>query len=103
MSGAITNTPGLGAAQEALRQAHEAGQIAEIPQIALGYAVAYPLGCGGHHQFYHSYPVDIPHQSGEEAKALEQDKKIRLWKNLWANNRQRNWPITPSVEKHSIR
>ena len=47
MSGAITNTPGLGAAQEALRQAYEAGQITEIPQIALGYAVAYPLGVVG--------------------------------------------------------
>ena len=40
MSGAITNTPGLGAAQEALRQLFEAGKITEIPQIALGYAVA---------------------------------------------------------------
>lgn len=47
MSGAVTNTPGLGAAQEALRQAHEAGQINEIPQIALGYAVAYPLAVVG--------------------------------------------------------
>lgn len=47
MSGAVTNTPGLGAAQEALRQAHDAGQITDIPQIALGYAVAYPLGVVG--------------------------------------------------------
>ncbi len=47
MSGAITNTPGLGAAQEALRQLFEAGKITEIPQIALGYAVAYPLGVTG--------------------------------------------------------
>ena len=47
LSGAVTNTPGLGAAQEALRQLHEGGQIAEIPQIALGYAVAYPLGVVG--------------------------------------------------------
>lgn len=47
MSGAVTNTPGLGAAQEALKQLHDAGQIQEIPQIALGYAVAYPLGVVG--------------------------------------------------------
>ena len=47
LSDAVTNTPGLGAAQEALRQLHDAGQIAEIPQIALGYAVAYPLGVTG--------------------------------------------------------
>lgn len=47
LSGAVTNTPGLGAAQEALRQLFDAGQIPEIPQIALGYAVAYPLGVTG--------------------------------------------------------
>jgi len=47
LSGAVTNTPGLGAAQEALKQLHDAGQITEIPQIALGYAVAYPLGVTG--------------------------------------------------------
>lgn len=47
LSGAVTNTPGLGAAQEALRQLFDAGQISEIPQIALGYAVAYPLGVTG--------------------------------------------------------
>ncbi|MDL2290250.1 putative transporter [Paludibacteraceae bacterium OttesenSCG-928-F17] len=47
LSGATTNTPGLGAAQEALKQLHDAGQISEIPQIALGYAVAYPLGVVG--------------------------------------------------------
>lgn len=47
LSGAVTNTPGLGAAQEALRQLFDAGKITEIPQIALGYAVAYPLGVTG--------------------------------------------------------
>lgn len=47
LSGAVTNTPGLGAAQEALRQLFDAEQITEIPQIALGYAVAYPLGVTG--------------------------------------------------------
>lgn len=47
MSGAVTNTPGLGAAQEALKQLNDAGQITEIPQIALGYAVAYPMGVVG--------------------------------------------------------
>lgn len=47
LSGAVTNTPGLGAAQEALHQLFNAGQITEIPEIALGYAVAYPLGVVG--------------------------------------------------------
>jgi putative transport protein len=40
--GAVTNTPGLGAAQEALTQLNYTG-----PQIALGYACAYPLGVVG--------------------------------------------------------
>ena len=43
LSGAVTNTPGLGAAQEAFADVH--GQAA--PTIALGYAVAYPLGVVG--------------------------------------------------------
>ena len=47
LSGAVTNTPGLGAAQEALRQLCEARQQVDIPEIALGYAVAYPLGVVG--------------------------------------------------------
>lgn len=40
--GAVTNTPGLGAANEALNQLSYHG-----PQIALGYACAYPLGVVG--------------------------------------------------------
>lgn len=44
MSGAVTNTPGLGAAQQAL--AHTAGSN-PVPEIGLGYAVAYPFGVMG--------------------------------------------------------
>lgn len=44
MSGAVTNTPGLGAAQQAL--AHTAGNN-PVPEIGLGYAVAYPFGVLG--------------------------------------------------------
>lgn len=43
MSGAITNTPGLGAAQQAYLDATGVSD----PSIALGYAVAYPLGVVG--------------------------------------------------------
>lgn len=43
LSGAITNTPGLGAAQEAYRDVHGVAD----PSIAMGYAVAYPLGVVG--------------------------------------------------------
>lgn len=42
--GAVTNTPGLGAANEALTSVFTNG---EIPQIASGYACAYPLGVVG--------------------------------------------------------
>ena len=42
--GAVTNTPGLGAANEALGSVFPEDQI---PQIASGYACAYPLGVVG--------------------------------------------------------
>ena len=45
LCGAITNTPGLGAATEALSQVFGDGQT--VPQIASGYACAYPLGVVG--------------------------------------------------------
>lgn len=44
MSGAVTNTPGLGAAQQAFSDLH-AG--ADASNIATGYAVSYPLGVIG--------------------------------------------------------
>lgn len=47
LSGAVTNTPGLGAAEQALSQLYQDGIITEVPKIALGYAVAYPLGVIG--------------------------------------------------------
>jgi putative transport protein len=47
MSGAVTNTPGLGAAQNALAQVGVSGAGPEIPDIGLGYAVAYPFGVLG--------------------------------------------------------
>jgi putative transport protein len=46
MSGAVTNTPGLGAAQQVLKQV-SASADANVPYIGLGYAVAYPFGVIG--------------------------------------------------------
>jgi putative transport protein len=43
LSGAITNTPGMGAAQQAYYQIHGTTD----PTIALGYAAAYPFGVVG--------------------------------------------------------
>lgn len=49
MSGAVTNTPGLGAAQQTLTDAHSASAGIEeaATGIASAYAVAYPLGVLG--------------------------------------------------------
>ena len=47
MSGAVTNTPGLGAAQNALAQVTSGIEAAAVPDIGLGYAVAYPFGVLG--------------------------------------------------------
>jgi putative transport protein len=47
MSGAVTNTPGLGAAQQALSQIPGPYTSAPVPEIGLGYAVAYPFGVLG--------------------------------------------------------
>lgn len=43
LSGAVTNTPGLGAAQ----QAYFGQTSVEAPEIATGYAMAYPMGVVG--------------------------------------------------------
>ncbi len=43
MSGAVTNTPGLGAAQQAVKEVAPGGAT----DISLGYAVAYPFGVLG--------------------------------------------------------
>lgn len=46
MSGAVTNTPGLGAAQQTILQVHsDAYNVSQ--QLSMGYAAAYPLGVIG--------------------------------------------------------
>ena len=46
MSGAVTNTPGLGAAQQTVLQINEnASTISQ--DMSMGYAAAYPLGVVG--------------------------------------------------------
>ena len=46
MSGAVTNTPGLGAAQQTILQVHPDAYSAS-QQMSMGYAAAYPLGVVG--------------------------------------------------------
>ncbi len=78
MSGAVTNTPGLGAAQEALRQALDAGRITEIPQIALGYAVAYPLAVVGIISSIILVRVFFKINLDKEAKEIESNEDAKL-------------------------
>ncbi|MBQ2365479.1 MAG: putative transporter [Alistipes sp.] len=48
MSGAVTNTPGLGAAQQAFQDSADPAMAEQLgDSISLGYAVAYPLGVIG--------------------------------------------------------
>lgn len=47
MSGAVTNTPGLGAAQQALKDVVAHNPALKFPSLGLGYAVAYPFGVLG--------------------------------------------------------
>jgi len=47
MSGAVTNTPGLGAAQNAMAIDGSGSRLTEITDMGIGYAVAYPFGVLG--------------------------------------------------------
>ena len=47
LSGAVTNTPGLGAAQQTLLETHGAEANALNQSMSMGYAAAYPLGVVG--------------------------------------------------------
>lgn len=67
LSGAVTNTPGLGAAQQAYADASGF----EDPNIALGYAVAYPLGVVGiiFSMIFIRYALRVKFQKEDEALA----------------------------------
>lgn len=68
LSGAVTNTPGLGAAQQAYADATGI----DDPTIALGYAVAYPLGVVGIILSMIFVRVATRVNFAEENKALEE-------------------------------
>ena len=73
MSGAVTNTPGLGAAQ----QAHFDITGVHNPDIAAGYAVAYPLAVIGTMLtmllFYYIFKINV---SKEEGEAISSEGKL---------------------------
>lgn len=47
LSGAVTNTPGLGAAQQTMAEIHGVNAAGAIQGMSMGYAAAYPLGVVG--------------------------------------------------------
>lgn len=70
LSGAVTNTPGLGAAQ----QANSDLNGIDAPEIALGYAVCYPLGVIGIIlsllALRYFLRINTPHEETEAEKGL---------------------------------
>ena len=75
LSGAVTNTPGLGAAQQAYTDALGI----EDPTIALGYAVAYPLGVVGiiFTMIFIRYALRVKFEKEDEGlAALSQEHKL---------------------------
>ncbi len=75
LSGAVTNTPGLGAAQQAYADASGIND----PNIALGYAVAYPLGVVGIiiSMIFIRYALRVNFsKEDEELKALSEENKL---------------------------
>ena len=75
LSGAVTNTPGLGAAQQAYADATGYND----PTIALGYAVAYPLGVVGiiFSMIFIRYALRVKFEKEDEGlSALSDEKKL---------------------------
>lgn len=73
MSGAVTNTPGLGAAQQAVLQVDpEAYDISQ--QMSMGYAAAYPLGVVGIIVTMIILKLIFKINVDDEIKEVEQDK-----------------------------
>lgn len=74
MSGAVTNTPGLGAAQQTFLQVNQEGYDVS-QQMSMGYAAAYPLGVVGIiitmiliRKFFHI-------NTNDEIREIENDEK----------------------------
>ncbi len=80
MSGAVTNTPGLGAAQQSLNQVSAESASVLSEQMSMGYAAAYPLGVIGiiitMIVIKQVFRIDVE----KEIKAVEDDKNDSLLK-----------------------
>lgn len=76
--GAVTNTPGLGAANEALSSIFSKG---EVPQIASGYACAYPLGVlgiiGATIAIKYLFNIKLDKEEEQLTKESEEDDNVK--------------------------
>lgn len=75
LSGAVTNTPGLGAAQQALTDLGIEGADTAISQMSMGYAAAYPLGVVGIILSMILVKVIFRINIDDEVHAIESDKQ----------------------------
>jgi putative transport protein len=75
MSGAVTNTPGLGAAQQAIIETMGDGGGTINESMSLGYAAAYPLGVVGIILSMVLLKAFFKINVGKEAEAIEREKE----------------------------
>lgn len=75
MSGAVTNTPGLGAAQQTFLQVNPDGYDVS-QQMSMGYAAAYPLGVIGIILTMILLKVFFKIDPDKEAQEIENDRKL---------------------------
>lgn len=89
LSGAVTNTPGLGAAQQALESMGKEG----VDALSMGYAAAYPLGVIGIILSMIVLKIVFKIKIENEAKAIEAEK---------ADNQLKPHVVTFRVENNLI-
>ena len=75
LSGAVTNTPGLGAAQQTLTEVNAPDAANAIKSMSMGYAAAYPLGVVGIILSMILVKVIFKINLSEETKHLEDEKE----------------------------
>lgn len=90
MSGAVTNTPGLGAAQTTMTNLHH--NVADTSMVTLAYAVAYPFGVFGiiisMLVLKRIFKVDIEHETEVQNKLIHLREDRVISKHLKLENHQ---------------
>ena len=80
LQGAVTNTPGLGAAQQALIETQGDNAVELNEAMAMGYAAAYPLGVVGIILTMIIVKAVFKINVDDETRAIEDEKNISLLK-----------------------